>query len=137
MKQQYERVLKNEAEAKKITDEIWSNIEAQQKASTTKPDLNIYLGTYTDKWFGDVIISNKNGKTRFDSKRSPRLTGEMIYYKANTFVVKWDDRSFDADAFLQFSLDNTGKANAIKMDAISPLTDFSFDFQDLDFIRVK
>ena len=137
VKQQYERVLKNEAEAKKITDEIWSNIEAQQKVSTPKPDLNTYLGTYTDKWFGDVIISNKNGKTRFDSKRSPRLTGEMIYYKANTFVVKWDDRSFDADAFLQFSLDNTGKANAIKMDAISPLTDFSFDFQDLDFIRVK
>ena len=137
VKQQYERVLKNEAEAKKITDEIWSNIEAQQKATTSKPDLNTYLGTYTDKWFGDVIISNKNGKTRFDSKRSPRLTGEMIYYKANTFVVKWDDRSFDADAFLQFSLDNTGKANAIKMDAISPLTDFSFDFQDLDFIRVK
>ena len=100
VKQQRERVTKNEAEAKKITDEIWSNIEAQQKASTTKPDLNTYLGTYTDKWFGDVIISNKNGKTRFDSKRSPRLTGEMIYYKANTFVVKWDDRSFDADAFV-------------------------------------
>ena len=137
VKQQRERVTKNEAEAKKITDEIWSNIEAQQKASTTKPDLNIYLGTYTDKWFGDVIISNKNGKTRFDSKRSPRLTGEMIYYKANTFVVKWDDRSFDADAFVQFRLDNTGKANGLKMDAISPLTDFSFDFQDLDFTRVK
>ena len=137
VKQQRERVLKNEAEAKKITDEIWANIETQQKATATKPDLNTYLGTYTDKWFGDVIISNKNGKTRFDSKRSPRLTGEMIYYKANTFVVKWDDRSFDADAFLQFSLDNTGKANAIKMDAISPLTDFSFDFQDLDFSRVK
>ncbi len=137
VKQQRERVSKNEAEAKKITDEIWANIEAQQKVSTIKLDLNTYLGTYSDKWFGDIIISNKNGKTRFDSKRSPRLTGEMIYYKANTFVVKWDDRSFDADAFLQFSLDNTGKANGIKMDAISPLTDFSFDFQDLDFTRVK
>ena len=137
VKQQRERVLKNEADAKKITDEIWSNIVAQQKTTTTKPDLNTYLGTYTDKWFGDVIISNKNGQTRFDSKRSPRLTGEMIYYKANTFVVKWDDRSLDADAFLQFSLDNTGKANGIKMNAISPSTDFSFDFQDLDFTRLK
>ena len=71
----------------------------------------------------------------FDSKRSPKLTGEMFFYKANTFVVKWNDRSMDADAFVQFGLDNTGKADGIKMNAISPLTDFSFDFQDLDFKR--
>jgi len=34
-----------------------------------------------------------------------------------------------------FYLDSTGKASGIKMKAISPLTDFSYDFQDLDFIR--
>jgi hypothetical protein len=39
----------------------------------------------------------------------------------------------DADAFVMFSVDNDGKAAGIKMKAISPLTDFSFDFQDLDF----
>jgi len=33
----------------------------------------------------------------------------------------------------QFSLNENGKANGMKMKAISPLTDFSFDFQDLDF----
>jgi CubicO group peptidase (beta-lactamase class C family) len=137
VKQQHERVLANEAEAKKITTEIWAGIEAQQQATTAKPDLNTYLGTYTDNWFGDITIALKNGKIRFDSKRSPRLTGEMLYYKANTFVVKWDDRSLDADAFAQFSLDTQGKGEGIKMNAISPLTDFSFDFQDLDFKRVK
>jgi CubicO group peptidase (beta-lactamase class C family) len=137
VKQQHDRVLANEAEAKKITSQIWTGIEAQQQATTVKPDLNAYLGTYTDKWFGDITIAIKNGKIRFDSKRSPRLTGEMLYYKANTFVVKWDDRSLDADAFVQFSLDTEGKGEGIKMNAISPLTDFSFDFQDLDFKRVK
>ena len=137
VKQQHERVMANEAEAKKITTEIWAGIEAQQQVPTAKPDINTYLGTYTDKWFGDITIAIKNGKIRFDSKRSPRLTGEMLYYKANTFVVKWDDRSMDADAFVQFSLDNTGKGEGIKMNAISPTTDFSFDFQDLNFKRVK
>ena len=58
----------------------------------------------------------------------------MTYYKGNTFIVKWYDRSLDADAFVNFSLDNEGKPNGFKMAAISPLTDFSFDFQDLDFI---
>jgi hypothetical protein len=41
----------------------------------------------------------------------------------------------DADAFVMFNLDNTGKASEIIMKAISPLTDFSYDFQDLDFKR--
>ena len=137
VKQQHDRVLKNEAEARRITGEIWANINAQQKANGGKIALDFALGTYTDKWFGDVEITMKNGKIRFDSKRSPRLTGEMMYYKANTFVVKWDDRSLDADAFVQFSLDNEGKGNGLKMNAISPSTDFSFDFQDLEFVRKK
>jgi CubicO group peptidase (beta-lactamase class C family) len=134
VKQMHDRVVKNEAEAKKITDATWAGIEAEQKKGA-KPDVSNYLGTYTDKWFGDVVISMKNGKMWFDSKRSLKLTGEMFFYKANTFVVKWNDRSLDADAYVLFSLDNTGKGEGIKMSAISPLTDFSFDFQDLDFKR--
>jgi CubicO group peptidase (beta-lactamase class C family) len=137
VKQMSDRVKKGEAEAKKITSDIWANIEKQQKESTIKPDLNNYIGTYTDQWFGNIVISIKDGKTYLHAVRSPKLTGEMLYYKANTFVVKWHDRSLDADAFVQFNLDNTGKAESIKMTAISPLTDFSFDFQDLDFKRAN
>lgn len=137
VKQQRNRVTANEADAKKITDSIWKAIDMQQKAVTGKPDINNYLGIYTDNWFGDIMVSSKNGKLRFDSRRSPRLTGEMLFYKGNTFVVKWDDRSMDADAYMQFELDREGKAVGLKMNAISPLTDFSFDFQDLDFKRRK
>ena len=71
----------------------------------------------------------------FDSKRSTKLTGELLTYKGNTFIARWNDRSMDADAWVMFNLDNTGKASGIKMKAISPLTDFSYDFQDLDFNR--
>jgi hypothetical protein len=34
-----------------------------------------------------------------------------------------------------FTLDYEGHPNGITMKPISPLTDFSFDFQDLDFER--
>jgi CubicO group peptidase (beta-lactamase class C family) len=136
VKQNQERVLKNEEEAKKITDGIWKDIEAQQKNNTAKTNFNDFTGTYADKWLGDIEISRKNGKLWFESKRSFLLSGEMFPYKGNTFIVKWTDRSMDADAFAQFDLDNNGKAYHIKMNAISPLTDFSFDFQDLDFKRV-
>ena len=125
------------AEANQLTDSIWKAIAVFQKANSNKMDVSTYTGTYRDSWFGDVLISVKNGKLWFDSKRSPKLTGELFPYKGNSFVVKWRDRSMDADAFVNFSLDTEGKGAGITMKPISPLTDFSYDFQDLDFHRVK
>jgi len=61
----------------------------------------------------------------------------MMPYKDNSFIVKWNDRSMDADAFVNYSVDENGKPSEIKMKAISPLTDFSFDFHDLDLVRTK
>lgn len=137
VKKNYDRVLEGETEAKKITDKIWSDIETQQKTSSSKIDLTIYEGVYKDNWFGDIEVSLNDGKLWLYSKKSPKLHGEMMYYKGNTFVVKWLDRSLDADAFVVFNLDTKGKASGVKMKPISPLTDFSFDFQDLDFYRVE
>ncbi len=130
------RVTANEGNAKKIIDDIWKDINAQQKISAAKVNTIDFTGTYNDPWFGDVLISMKNSKLWFDSKKSFLLTGEMFFYKGNTFIVKWNDRSFDADAYVMFDLDKDGKPSGIKMKPISPLTDFSFDFQDLDFSRV-
>jgi hypothetical protein len=39
-------------------------------------------------------------------------------------IAKWDDRSYDADAFINFSLDENGKATGAKMKPISDVTDF-------------
>jgi len=122
-------------EAKKVTDKIWADITVAQKNTLNKSDEKKYMGTYSDIWFGDITIKNQNGKMHFQAKNSPKLKGDMTYYKGNTFIVKWYDRSLDADAFVNFSLDNDGNPVGIKMEPISPLTDFSFDFQDLDFKR--
>ncbi len=127
----------NLAGAQHLMDSIWNEIDGFQKSAKTKPELALFTGTYTDPWLGDIYISIKNGKPWFDSKRSPKLTGELFPYKGNTFVVKWRDRSMDADAFVNFSLDEQGKAAGITMRAISPLTDFSYDFHDLNFHRSK
>lgn len=124
------------AEAKAITDAIQRDIAKAQQGSQNQ-DVNLYVGNYADSWLGTVTIALKNGKLRLDAKRSPHLTGEMLPYKGTTFVVKWDDRSMDADAFVSFTLDQEGKAAGFTMKAISPLTDFSYDFHDLDFHRAK
>jgi hypothetical protein len=128
-------VTASQENATAITDAVWKNIEAQKKTNTVIPDPAAFSGTYSDVWFGDVTISQKDGKLRFYAVKSPKLSGEMIFYKGNTFVVKWDDRTLDADAFAVFSLDREGNPSGMTMEAISPLTDFSFDFQDLKFNR--
>lgn len=127
--------LAREEKADEIVSKIWADIEATQKINAPTPNVSNYTATFTDSWFGDVIISRnpKSGNLHFQAKNSPKLKGDMTYYKGTTFIVKWNDRSLDADAFVNFSLDHNGKANGFKMAAISPLTDFSFDFQDLDF----
>lgn len=125
--------LRNEKQADEIVTKVWADIATTQKANSVKPDAKNFYATYKDAWFGDVTISEKNGKMHFQAKNSPKLKGDMTFYKGNTFIVKWYDRSLDADAFVNFSLDNQGKAEGFKIEAISPLTDFSFDFQDLDF----
>lgn len=120
-----------EDNADKITEEVWQTVAQNQKKRIRIP-VEHYTGTFTDNWLGDIELTiDKKGKLRFASKRSPQLTGEMFYYKDQTFAVKWDNRSFLADAFVFFGPD----LKSIKMKAISPLTDFSYDFHDLDFVK--
>jgi hypothetical protein len=125
-----------EDNADKITDEVWAQVDKNIKAKT-KIDTKKYIGTYQDNWFGEVSIYEKKGKLYFTSKRSPRLTGELFFYKDQNFVVKWNIRSFHADSHIFFDIDTTEKANHFTMKAISPLTDFSYDFHDLDFTRTQ
>jgi hypothetical protein len=135
VREQHDRVLHNQTEAKKVTDEVWAKIDEQQRKGAQVSDPSLYKGTYTDDWFGDIIISSAEGKLRFNSVRSPKLRGDLTYYTGNTFIVRWDDRALDADAFVVFALDKNGKPSTVTMEAISPMTDFSYDFQDLCFTR--
>ncbi|HEY4112347.1 serine hydrolase [Puia sp.] len=130
---EYGRVRQRQlAEEKRVVDSIWKGMPL----TGGKPvELSAYAGTYRDAWFGDVVISVKNGRPWFDSKRSPKLTGELLPYKGNTFIARWRDRSMNADAYVIFDLDEQGKGSGIRMKPVSPLTDFSYDFQDLELKR--
>ncbi len=137
VKQYSDDVKARKVEADKILADVASSIAEAQKSGGARMDAASLEGTYKDSWFGEIIISQVNGTLRWASKRSPRLRGKIEPYKGSTLIIRWDDRSFDADAFITFQLDPQGKAESFRMKAISPLTDFSFDFHDLDPKRVK
>jgi len=119
-----------EESADKVTEEVWAAVTKNKKQ---KIDYKKYVGTYKDNWLGEVVISEKKGKLYFASNRSPQLSGEIFFYKDANFVVKWDNRYFHADAHIFFEKDNS----EFKMEPISPATDFSYDFQDLNFYKIK
>lgn len=113
---------------------VWDIVAKAKNTNITHNDI---IGLYEDKWFGKVEIYVKENQLWFRSYRSPKLHGPMSFYKANTFAIKWQYRDMNCDAFATFTLDEEGKAQGIKMKGISPNIDFSFDFHDLDFHRVK
>ncbi|CAN5365347.1 hypothetical protein BH11BAC3_BH11BAC3_35370 [soil metagenome] len=117
-----------------VIKKVWETVSKAKNINLKNEDL---VGIYEDKWFGKIEIFLKGNQLWFKSYRSPKLTGAMSFYKANTFAVKWEYKDMDCDAFVMFSLDEEGKGQRIKMKGISPNIDFSFDFSDLDFQKVE
>lgn len=134
IKEMADRALATGKESDSVTSAVWRVVDEKRSSAI---DLSNYIGTYKDDWFGEVEIILKDGKLWFESKRSPKLKGQMYFYKATTFAVKWEYKDMNADAFATFSLDEEGKGKGISMKGISPNIDFSFDFQDLDLKRVE
>lgn len=69
--------------------------------------------------------------------RSQPLGGPLEHFQFDTFIARWKDRGLNADAYVSFSLSPEGKVERIRMKAVSPATDFSFDFHDLDLRPVS
>ncbi len=132
-----ERMTKVNADYDKGKKEVFAKSENFKKDKNCQIKNEQIVGTYTDPWFGDVMISNDGKTLRIFCKNSPRLKGELLPYSSNVMIAKWDDRSYDADAFVNFNLDENGKATGMKLKPISDVTDFSFDFEDLDLQRTK
>jgi hypothetical protein len=106
------------------------NASAEPSATiATSSDLPLarYVGTYADPWYGDMTISQPaSGELRISFDRTPGMAGALEPVAHDRFRTKWDDRSIE-NAYVDFA--DTG----VTMHAISPLADFSFDYQDLHF----
>lgn len=106
---------------------------ADARNTETRPSLPLakYAGRYRDAWYGDVLIGENAGKLGIRFTHSPSLVGDLEHWQYDTFVARWRNRSLGADAYVTFSLKPDGEIDEVKLAAVSPLTDFSFDFQDL------
>jgi CubicO group peptidase (beta-lactamase class C family) len=109
------------------------------RAAKSQPSLALaaYNGDYSDPWYGSVTIRQEGGKQLLQFGRTPHLVGVLEHFQHDTFVVRWKERNFNADAYVSFALNPDGSIERMKMAPISAETDFSFDFADLAFTPVR
>lgn len=62
--------------------------------------------------------------------QTPSMIGDLQHWQYDTFIAHWRAHTIE-DAFITFSLNADGTIASAKMAAVSPLADFSFDYQDL------
>lgn len=124
--------------AQEKADKSWQkHLAARDTRSRPSLPLAGYADTYRDPWYGDVVVSQEGNTLRIRFSHTADLVGSLEHWQHDTFVVRWDHRWLNADAFLDFSLDPDGKVREARMQAISPLTDFSFDFHHLRLAPVE
>ncbi len=114
----------------RVPDKLASEV----RAPCHIPELSLFTGRYRDPWFGDVTIRLEDDQLVFSSDKSPKLKGGLKHHGGNQFVIRWIDRSLEADAYILFELAESGQAVAMSM---SKLDDGEFNFEDLDFTRVE
>ena len=120
----------------KADDSLTQHEAARDKHSKPSLPLVKYAGTYRDPWYGDVSVTDEHGKLRLRFSKTAQLVGTLTPWQHDSFIVHWDDRALNADAFVTFTLDQDGVIREMRMKPVSPLTDFSFDFQDLRLLPV-
>jgi Domain of unknown function (DUF3471) len=124
--------------AKRDTDAKTIEDAAAKIADSAGPPtlaLDGYAGTYRDPWRGEATVRRENDKLILKISRTKSLEGPLAPYSGNIFIVHWNDRTLNADAYVRFDQGYDTKITEMTMRAVSPATDFSFDFQDLHFTK--
>ena len=102
--------------------------------SLSQPSLPLarYAGSYRDELYGDAAVALESGRLVLRFGRSPAFVGDLEHWQYDTFIARWRTRHLE-DAYVTFALTPGGAIDRFQMTAVSPLADFSFDYQDLLF----
>ena len=98
----------------------------------SKPSLPLekYAGVYNDAWYGPITIRMEKDGLTISFDHTPTMVGDLQHWQYDTFKTHWRTRTIE-DAFITFALNPDGSIDSARMAAVSPLADFSFDYQDL------
>jgi CubicO group peptidase (beta-lactamase class C family) len=105
------------------------------KAGPSLP-LSRYAGDYVDPWYGRISIRRYGGRLAIDFPRSKGMNGILQHWQYDTFKTNFVDKQIEP-AFVTFSIGAEGQVDRVTMKPVSPIADFSYDYQDLSFVPAK
>ncbi len=94
-----------------------------------------YAGVFSDPWYGTATISHGADGLQLSMDRTPGMRGALEHVQYDTFRTHWSKPGLE-DAYVTFALRPDGSVDHMTMQAISPLADFSYDYQDLYFTPI-
>jgi len=120
-------MLKNRAEGEQKAKEAEAKLVAA-RSQGTKPSLDLgrYAGKYKDRMYGDLSITQENGKLVLGFSHSPSFTADLEHWQYDTFRIHWRDPMNFPKGFLTFALDSKGNIKGFAFDQPS-LLDVNFD----------
>ncbi len=91
-----------------------------------------YIGTYTDKMYGDVIVSETNGKLQFEMVATPIFKANLKHWNHTIFTFRFDKNLVSLpQGKLWFDLDQNGKTEKLHINIPNP----DFYFEEFEFIK--
>ena len=117
----------NVKRGKTAAEEELKKVDATRIANT-KPTLALssYAGKYSDKMYGDITVTEENGKLVMRFLPSPNFVADLEHWHYDTWVIKWRPSvSYNFPrGFVTFTIDKSGKTDELKID--QPNNDFWF-----------
>lgn len=106
------------------------------KAPPGGPSLPLpaYAGRYRDPWYGDIVVADRSGRLFIDFTRTPVFKSVLEPFGPDTFRTRFA-KGAGEDAVVRFVVED-GKTARLALKPLSPLADFSYDFQHLEPVRV-
>ena len=108
-----------------------------EKAPSGGPSLPLdaYVGRYRDPWYGDVLVSRAGGGVSITFVPTPAFKSPLEPWGPDKFRTRFP-KDAGEDALVSFIVKDS-RVVQVLMKPFSPLADFSFDFQHLDFKPVR
>jgi hypothetical protein len=120
-------VLKFREEGEQKEKEAEAKLVAA-RVQGTKPSLEParYAGRYRDPMYGDLSITQENGKLVLGFSHSPSFTADLEHWQYDTFRLHWRDPMGFPKGFITFTLDAKGNIKGFEFDQ-PRLLDVNFD----------
>ena len=110
--------------------------DTSDRVAASAADLAGRTGIYRDPWFGEASVCPRDGKIVFAAAKSPKMAGDLMRSRGR-LLVQWRSPDVDVEPWLDFAAGDGDAPMRMTMAKIDPDADFSSDYEDLAFERVR